>query len=312
MSKTHIKQSPKGNNRALKYSFTLWLLTFLIFVVNIYRYGDFLGMPKSTALFTLIAIPIGVIAYIMLIVNLAKILGEKFFPARSVTLFGSLIFGVLLLMLPVISLAAYGRYTTNKTQAIYPTIGPTTIEAEISPTIVPTTNYVQNYYPTTDPNPIINCNIHANCGGGTKPLRQSVCNNSTCCQIGNNWYYYEDKGKCSADQADYYKKIYNYTNNYGSTYSYPTLMPYPTYAPMPTVDLGDQSDYSQPAEIPYQQPRMTRSECISNVNDEYRLMMTTRGCSYPCPETGDCGSTSVCDAIWYQAQQDMANCEQYP
>lgn len=34
-----------------------------------------------------------------------------------------------------------------------------------------------------DSDPIITCNIHANCGGGSKQLKTSVCNSMTCCNF---------------------------------------------------------------------------------------------------------------------------------
>jgi len=36
---------------------------------------------------------------------------------------------------------------------------------------------------TIDPNPIITCNIHASCGGGSKQMRKSVCDSMNCCLI---------------------------------------------------------------------------------------------------------------------------------
>jgi peptidoglycan hydrolase-like protein with peptidoglycan-binding domain len=51
-----------------------------------------------------------------------------------------------------------------------------------------------------DPDPLINCLVHPNCGGGTRLLRKSVCDQSICCQIGNSWIFYESKDKCLQDQ----------------------------------------------------------------------------------------------------------------
>jgi len=47
---------------------------------------------------------------------------------------------------------------------------------------------------------LVNCTMHANCGGGIKRIKKSECNNGTCCQIGNNWIFYTSKDKCSQDQ----------------------------------------------------------------------------------------------------------------
>ena len=48
--------------------------------------------------------------------------------------------------------------------------------------------------------PIITCNISSNCGGGSRQMKKSECDQTTCCQIGNNWYFYLSKDKCIQDQ----------------------------------------------------------------------------------------------------------------
>jgi hypothetical protein len=52
-----------------------------------------------------------------------------------------------------------------------------------------------------DSDPPVHCNVNANCGGGTTPLKKSECDNSICCQIGDKWIFYKDKNKCIADQG---------------------------------------------------------------------------------------------------------------
>jgi len=37
--------------------------------------------------------------------------------------------------------------------------------------------------PKPDPNEIIKCNMHVNCGGGTKEMTRSSCEQSTCCSL---------------------------------------------------------------------------------------------------------------------------------
>lgn len=55
------------------------------------------------------------------------------------------------------------------------------LEITTAPTSTPTPipKKVQPVY--VDPDPIINCNIHANCGGGNKKMKKSECDNMTCC-----------------------------------------------------------------------------------------------------------------------------------
>ena len=58
----------------------------------------------------------------------------------------------------------------------------------------------ENVEPTPDPDPAIACNVHANCGGGTRLIKQSECNNSVCCGIGDDWIFYLSRNKCIIDQ----------------------------------------------------------------------------------------------------------------
>lgn len=55
--------------------------------------------------------------------------------------------------------------------------------------------------PTTDLDPIVTCLIHKDCGGGSIQLKNSICSNSTCCQIGDKRIFYQSKSKCTQDQA---------------------------------------------------------------------------------------------------------------
>lgn len=48
---------------------------------------------------------------------------------------------------------------------------------------------------------IVDCGISQTCGGGSKKLKLSECNNSTCCQIGSNWIFYTSVSKCKSDQG---------------------------------------------------------------------------------------------------------------
>jgi len=58
-----------------------------------------------------------------------------------------------------------------------------------SPSPLPTNLPISTISPTTtlkpyiDPNPIITCNIHASCGGGSQQLRKNVCDSMNCCLI---------------------------------------------------------------------------------------------------------------------------------
>lgn len=166
------------------------------------------------------------------------------------------------------------------------------------------TNVNNNYI---DPDPLVNCQIHANCGGGTRLLKKSICDQSTCCQIGNSWIFYESKSKCIQDQNSYWSNKANY--NYPTLPPLPTWAPFPTFAPLPTLPPFPTIDYSTPT--PYVS-KMTKTQCQLAVNDKYRSLMRSYGCAYPCPESGSCGGVSVCEVLWHQVQSEMRNCEQYP
>jgi len=119
-------------------------------------------------------------------------------------------------------------------------------------TPTPTTK-IQNKinYPTStpDPDPIVTCLIHADCGGGSRQLKQSVCRQTTCCQIGSSWIFYESSSKCDRDQNSY---------NNQNKYVVPTYAPLPTWAPLPTLKpfptfepyVFNPEDYDEPTVDP--------------------------------------------------------------
>jgi len=85
-----------------------------------------------------------------------------------------------------------------------------------TPTPTPTTKIKNNVsYPTStpDPDPIVACNVHADCGGGSRQLRKSICEQSVCCQIGGSWIFYESDSKCIQDQQSNNNQGQNTTTN---------------------------------------------------------------------------------------------------
>ena len=78
------------------------------------------------------------------------------------------------------------------------------ITEKISPTITQKVVYIPT--PTTDPDPTVTCNIQAECGGA-KQMRLSACSKSTCCKIGDKWYYYHDLPTCKKDQEVFYSNL---------------------------------------------------------------------------------------------------------
>src|ERR1035437_2586243 len=75
----------------------------------------------------------------------------------------------------------------NQAVDVAPTLTPTDIPTiSESPTLIPT--YAPTQIPEVkavyvDPDPIVNCNIRPNCGGGIIKMNKSQCEQSTCCLI---------------------------------------------------------------------------------------------------------------------------------
>lgn len=63
-------------------------------------------------------------------------------------------------------------------------------------------------YPTTDPDPIIDCeSSYPECVGSSIRVRRSQCSKITCCQVGNTWSTYPTIEKCSEAQKESQQKV---------------------------------------------------------------------------------------------------------
>jgi hypothetical protein len=103
----------------------------------------------------------------------------------------------------------------------------------------PTNKVNQDLIPTSDPDPIVNCNINIHCGGGSQLLRNSICDNSICCEIGEKSYFYQDKSKCFLDQL-----IHNNATVLQQTSQLrQNINPTITNTPIPTQDLRQRDSY---------------------------------------------------------------------
>jgi hypothetical protein len=195
---------------------------------------------------------------------------------------------------------------------VLPTLEPTEIPTD-TPTPIP-----QVYQPPVDP-PVL-CNIDAKCGGGTTPLKQSECNNSTCCQIGNKWIFYKNKSQCIQDQNAYNG---NNTNNsksglilcvksFGSFWdtqsdcdSTPNTAPAQpnsqSNTPVPTTA-------PQPTQQPQPVDATAYNNCVSNVQNTYNQQQ--QGCM---AQYGGQGTGQACIQIAQQNEQQALNsCNSYP
>ncbi|MDP4011120.1 MAG: hypothetical protein Q8P72_02720 [Candidatus Roizmanbacteria bacterium] len=128
-----------------------------------------------------------------------------------------------------------------------------------APTPTKAVQKVVNYPTSTpDPDPLVKCLIHSDCGGGSRLLKSSVCNQSTCCQIGNLWIFYESSTKCDQDQDAYYSQ-----NKYvpPTNAPLPTWAPFATWASLPTIDYSNyqyEYEYIVPTKDPAQCKREVR------------------------------------------------------
>jgi len=118
--------------------------------------------------------------------------------------------------------------------------------------------------------PIVNCRIHANCGGGYKNIRRSECDNSTCCEVGSKWYFYTDQNKCDQDQSSYNSQNSNKTNstNITNSNSVQTTTTNITFPTTPPQNDTIQSPTSSPQQQQIVDNTAAREQCIGNANRE--------------------------------------------
>lgn len=70
---------------------------------------------------------------------------------------------------------------------------------------VNTYNQAKISTPTPDPDPVVDCQIHQNCGGGIKKITQNECDNYTCCEVGGVWELYPSRTACKQAQDQHWK-----------------------------------------------------------------------------------------------------------
>lgn len=121
----------------------------------------------------------------------------------------------------------------------------------------------------------VDCSISSNCGGGTKKLLKSECDNSTCCQIGDKWIFYTSKSKCNQDQKNNSSGSNGYTNTNSSSSYPPCTVYYPIlgysrtyyYTPPEQCQLWQQQASSvNKTPTPYATPTMTEAQAQSIIN----------------------------------------------
>lgn len=145
---------------------------------------------------------------------------------------------------------------------------------------------------TSNPDPPVHCSIHENCGGGTTPLKQSECDNSTCCQVGDEWIFYKDKNQCTKDRLDSYE-----------------------YTEIKTIqDQNYVYQYQPPAEQP-KAPKYTaeeiaaaRDKCIAEASRKYQDALTAAGNRARALGLTGSGAQSMLQRPKDQFDRDVAYC----
>lgn len=151
-----------------------------------------------------------------------------------------------------------------------------------------------------DPDPMINCNVHENCGGGTRYVKNSVCGNSTCCKVGDHWIFYLSKDECNKDQKKYQEELLkeiqeekDYEDNYLYDYDLPTYS-LPVYTP-PVYTPPQKTEEEIALEI---------EQCKREVSSRYASLI--RNCS----SYGDTSAYEVCVKVYTdKANEERKACE---
>lgn len=145
-----------------------------------------------------------------------------------------------------------------------------------SPTPIPT-------YPPTqipkikpvyvDPDPIVNCNISSNCGGGNRQMKKSECNQSTCCQLGNAWSIYPNKTACTQAQNNYNSSKTSGANYPPCTVYYPALHISSTYSYTSPETCKQWQDTANAGSTNTLQPTQQPTTAPTQDNAEYNNLL---------------------------------------
>lgn len=265
------KRAKEGIKNCLK----VWGISLSIFFISLYIWGIPNISLNENLLMALVTCSFftGVSSFILLIyrwggqsfasinkrmVNKTKKIIKKKFKTSKSPYFSnfktetSLSIMIILLLISVGFLYANDKKLTQEHKTYKSSIPSTNLKITPNSTPKPTV--------PTKKSTLINCNIHINCGGGTKQMTQSECVNSTCCQIGDRWYLYSSSNKCNEDQAEYA------ANNKYVPSNVPTRIPSLKLDPGPiNTDWVPQNQYPE-CTIYY--PTLERSETYIHLSPE--------------------------------------------
>ena len=126
-------------------------------------------------------------------------------------------------------------------------------QKNIQPTTLPTgvpVQEVRGVMTTQDNDPIVNCLITPECGGGTKTLKSSECKNVTCCQLNEGWFLYSSREQCSQAQKGSTSKDYTNSNYFPCSIYHPSTNTISNYSYM-TLEQCNSAQLTASQETPY-------------------------------------------------------------
>lgn len=145
-------------------SFFVWLASLIVFYITILAAnGNFANTPDILIIILLSDILVGILTYIAFFYYVIK---SSSWGVFGLSLFVVFLFFFVLFYLPNAELQTQSSSVIDQND------------------------------------PLIDCQVHVSCGGGTKRMKQSECVNSTCCQVGNVWVTL-DKDACKLKQQEY-------------------------------------------------------------------------------------------------------------
>lgn len=260
----------------MRQAFIVWIVTICVFVLMLLIFVP-KNWPGISVFILIFDVSIGILAFLVLMVNwitsglskhhkIRKIIYAFKTPALVVTLlFLSLFSGGLIVNKG--DFAETFRDTSEIISSLAKANRPTPVPV---PTLIPfpTSEPLEpTEAPYVNPDPTVNCNVNSECGGGTRRLTKSQCNNSICCGFTDTyWVFYTDKDQCDIDQEKYNSNRSNSfqnNNTYQTTYQAPYIppvyippqynsyVPYNPYLNSPKLDsLNVDITIPPPASIP--------------------------------------------------------------
>lgn len=195
------KNNITPNKVMLKIWFLSWVTTMVIFFLVLLS-ADFNLASSSPFLTILLLVDVlfGLLAFLAVI--LAIFVG--FFKKNERK--NSLIYSfntIALFTLFFVLLLSFSEKSSQQPLINQESSPSPTVFYSPEPSAVPTTNKTGTTATSNNlnPNDPVHCPVSDKCGGGTKPLKRSECENSVCCQLDDKWVFYTDRDQCIRDQG---------------------------------------------------------------------------------------------------------------